>query len=257
MINFKDVNLTLGNNQVLSNLNLSLNDGEIIGIIGPPSSGKSVLAKVLTGTTKNYKGDIFHNNNKILKYSSKEMFTNFSYLIHEMPANPDASLINFLLSSRIIYKKIFKPYLESDFLAVEYYIKKFELEEFKDHKIYQLSDSILKKAQLAYTFIREAQNIILDNPTILLDIKGRMQLSRVLSRYVMDGENIIIICSNDLNFISQTVDRVLFIDQGKIIQDGSVEIITSELIKKYYHSEVIISKNIYNGRPEVHFFPES
>ena len=110
MINFKNVNLTLDNREVLSDMSLSFNDGEIIGIIGPPSSGKSILAKVLGGKTKGYKGDIFHNNKNISKYSQNDMMSNFSYLIHELPQNPDASLLNFLF---YYYRKKFKVFSKS------------------------------------------------------------------------------------------------------------------------------------------------
>ena len=63
--------------------------------------------------------------------------------------------------------------------------------------------------------------------------------------------------SHDLNFLSQTVDRIIIMENGKIVQDGTHELINAEMVKKYFGCEVMESRNIYNGRVELHLFPEN
>ena len=110
---------------------------------------------------------------------------------------------------------------------------------------------------IAHAFIGEAYAVVLDNPTNDLDIASVRMLRKALSRYVMNGNRIAICCSNDLNFISQTADRILVMDAGRVVETGPPDMLDAELIKKYFGIDVIISKNIYNGKPEIHLFPDT
>jgi len=109
---------------------------------------------------------------------------------------------------------------------------------------------------LAHTFISEAHAIALDNPTNDLDIASARRLKRAVGRYVMNGDHIVVISSNDLNFIAQAADRVIILDGGRVVGNGPVSILDQETVKRHFGTEVLISRNVYNGRPEFHLFPD-
>jgi len=72
----------------------------------------------------------------------------------------------------------------------------------------------------------------------------------------MDGKRSVITASHDINFIAEIADRILILENGQIAEDIHPDKLNSKILKKYLSTETIISKNIYNGRPLVHLFPD-
>ena len=124
-------------------------------------------------------------------------------------------------------------------------------------KIGDVPDGVLRRALLARALIRSAHAVLLDNPTGDLDIVSVRLLKKALARYVIEGSRIAVISSVDINFIADVADRVLVMDGGRIVESGPVDIIDAELIRRYFGVDVIISRNIYNGRPQIHTFPDA
>ena len=110
---------------------------------------------------------------------------------------------------------------------------------------------------LAHALIKQPYALLLDNPTNDLDIASLRLLKKALSRHVMNGDRIALVCSNDLNFISQTADRILVMDGGRLVRIGDAGMLTADMIKRYFGIDALISRNVYTGKPEVHFFPDA
>lgn len=112
-------------------------------------------------------------------------------------------------------------------------------------------------ARLAHVFCREAKHLVLDDPAAGLDIASMKLLQRAIARYTVEGDRIVVFTSNDLNFAAQTADRILVLDEGMLVESGTPQMIDADLVRKYFRTDVTVSRNIYNGKPEVHFFPEN
>jgi len=254
MIKINNLSLSLKNSELLKNLNFRFNEGEIIGLIGTAGAGKTLLLQILSGYIKKYSGEILLFDKPLNEFKKKKFNQTISCSSKKTCTNPDETVFNFLLYSRIPFKKFLNPYSEYDIQITEDYITQFELQRYRERKILSLSDDILKRVILAYSFIRSAKVLLLDNPTNDLNIHSISLLKKCLCKYVMNGDKISIIASNDINFITQTVDKFFLIDGGELVIEGNPEIIDSKLIKKYFHTEVLVSRNIYNGKPEIHLY---
>jgi len=256
MIDISNLSLTIGGAAVLDGISISVNDGETLGVIGKSGSGKTALAKSIAGLIRSNRGTVsFKRDAQDRKAggNGKDVL----YYGAAAPQNPDETLYNFLMLARVPYKKLLKPYSGYDRQIAEEFMEILGLTPFSDVNIGALPDGLFRLAMIAHAFIGEAHALILDNPTNDLDIVSVKMLRKALSRYVMNGNRIAICCSNDLNFISQTADRILIMDAGRVAETGPPDILDAELIKKYFGIEVIISKNIYNGNPEIHLFPDT
>lgn len=256
MIDISNVSLTINGAVILDGISISMNDGETVGVIGRSGSGKTAFLKSIAGLMRPYRGSVLVNSAPLRREAGGNGKI-VSYYGAGVPQNPDETLFDFLLLARVPYKKYLKPFSDYDRQITEEFMEILGLTPFGDAKIGTLPDGLFRLAMLAHVFIGEAYAVILDNPTNDLDIVSVRLLRKALSRYVMNGNRIAIICSNDLNFISQTADRVLVMDAGRVAKTGSVDILDAELIKKYFGIDVIISKNIYNGKPEIHLFPDT
>ncbi|MFC1668920.1 ATP-binding cassette domain-containing protein [Spirochaetota bacterium] len=257
MIEIKNLKFAYGKKQILKDISLTLNSGEIIGIIGKSGSGKSAFLKILSGKTKIIHGEVNLNNTPLKSFSRKKLHQTISYSQNDLPANIDDSLYNYLMLSRIPFKKFFKPFNDYDKQLVEKYMGIFKIDENRIDKINTLCHCKLQKLILAHTFIRETDVLLLDNPTENLDLEAIIILRKAIMRYIFNGDKIVIISSNNINFILQTCDRIIILDDGHIGMEGPPDMVDAKMIKKYFSTDVFISRNIYNGKPEVHLFPEN
>ncbi|MCU0821562.1 MAG: ABC transporter ATP-binding protein [Spirochaetes bacterium] len=258
MIDIRNLNFSLNKVKILNDINVTFNQGEIIGIIGKSGSGKTALLKAIAGLLKVYSGSITVENQPLKSFSRKEFSGKISHLLHvNREEIVDDTLYNSLISARKAAKKFLNPYTEVDIQVTEHYISQFQLKKYKTQKMLTLPQSIFKNAVIAHAFIKEAAILLLDNPTSDQDINSTLLLQKSLQRYVINGDKLSIIASNDLNFISQTADRIILLDNGSMAADGKSDMLTSEMIKKYFNVDVLISRNIYNGKPNVHLTMES
>ena len=255
MIDIKNLDLSIRGRNILNGISASFNDGETVGIIGKSGSGKTLLLKSIAGLTGRFPRSIAVNRAP-LPHRKSEARKQIRYCGAGIPLNPDEGLYDFLLHARVPYKKPFRSYSDYDRQIADEYINLLGLSTSRDSALGLLPDGIFRLAMLAHTFISEAHAIALDNPTNDLDIASVRRLKRAVGRYVMDGDHIVVISSNDLNFIAQAADRVIILDGGRVVGNGPVSILDQETIKRHFGTEVLISRNVYNGRPEFHLFPD-
>ncbi len=256
MIEIKNLNFTYNDRHLLKNINLALNDGEIIGITGRGGCGKSLLLKILAAVIKEYQGEVLHNGRKLISYMRSDLQKIISYMDGKTPDNPDDSVYNFSLLSRITYKSMLKPFSDYDIQVTEDYLKALDLESIGDRKLGTLSDSLMKSVRLAHSFIREGEVLVLDDPTESLSIYTTALIRKLILKYTLNGDRIVVMASHDLNFLLQTADRIIIMDEGTVYEDGPPHMVDADCVKKYFGADVLISRNIYNGKPEVHIFPE-
>ena len=256
MLKLNNLSLTIADNQILKSITVEFFEGEIVGIIGKPASGKSVLLQTIAQYYKHYIGEILFNAKPIQFIKRRD----FAQMISFQPPggfyNHYITLFDYLLSSRIPYKVFLSPFQSYDYDVVNTYIDQFELQQYKSKPLMLLSSDIQTRALLAFHFIRQAQVVLLDNPTQNLSLSSHNQLHKAIIRYCSTGKNCCIIASHDINFLAQTVDKLYIMDNGSIVDFCVPSDLTEELIKKILGVDVFITRNIYNGKPNVHLYFE-
>jgi iron complex transport system ATP-binding protein len=256
MIDISNLSLSINGSAVLKDISLTMNDGEIVGLIGKSGSGKTVLLKSIAGLIRSHEGTVSINSADD-REKTKGTRSRVSYYGSAVPQNPEESLYNFLLLARVPFKKPFRPFSDYDRQVTDEYISALDLARYGEAKISTLPDGIFRLAMLAHTLIGESHAVIFDNPTNDLDIVSVRLLRNALSRYVMNGSRVAVVSSNDLNFISQTADRIIVMDDGRVAETGSSDIMNADTIRRYFGIDVLISRNVYNGKPEIHLFPDT
>lgn len=241
----------------LKKITFNLSPGEITGLIGKSGSGKSLLLKLLSGTDTDFNGELSIKN-FLLKAQSKNEITKLASLNTAMiPQNLDETVYHYLLLARMPFKKFMKPYSELDLQIVEKYIEAFELNEFRNHSLKNIPRGALTMVNIACQFSRESSLLLLDEPSCNLAPDQIKILIRQLTRYVSDGLHNCVIASNNISFLAQVSDSLIILQEGQLADIINTEKITAPLLSHYLGTEIFVSRNIYNGRPEVHIFPEN
>ena len=208
-------NLSMGyKHKVLDDLNLELEKGQIVGLVGPNGAGKSTLLRILAGLEKTYKGSVVIDGEEI-SYKTAEIL---SY-------QPDKFALSDKLSVKEVvrtYKKFFKDFDEEKFYRI--------YEEFKlpqGAKVKEMSKGMREKMQIALSLSRKAEIFLLDEPISGVDPSARKAIIQtILNNF--EEDSLIILSTHLINQIEPLLDRVLFLSEGKISLNKTVDEIRSE-----------------------------
>lgn len=211
----------------VNDVSFSLNDGEIYGLLGPNGAGKTTTLRMLATLISPSSGGIFINGLDLKKHQ-EEIRSQIGFLTSEL------KLDNF-----------FTPDYTFDFFAKLYGLDdstrqnrkkllfdKFNINEFKDKKIGELSTGMKQKVSLAISLLHDPKIIIFDEPTNGLDILS----SKLVEDYLLDlkKENkTIIISTHIFSLVEKLCDRVGIIIEGKLIFDDYLKNINN-LEEKFF-----------------------
>lgn len=235
-------------NVVLKNISFEINKGEFCGIIGPNGSGKTTLLKVISKIIKPFSGKIYIKNYEI----SKIPLNKFSKIISYLPSTIDIKF-SYTVEEIILfgkypeYGKIKKIEKNKNF---EMICEIFEIKDFLNRKIWELSEGEKQRVFLAQTFIQDTEIILLDEPISHLDIGYQFKIMDMIKKINKEKWKTIISIFHDLNIASEYCEKLILISNGEIYSTGTPEEVLTYLnIEKVYNTNVIVYKNPYTGKP--------
>lgn len=214
--------------QVLKGINLTVNKGEIVSIIGPSGSGKSTLLRCLNHLEEANKGSILIEGNYIAKAdehgksiykSNKEVLKicgNLGMVFQNFNLFPHKSVIQNLIEAPMIVKKMSKT--DAEKIADEL-LKKVGLSEKRSAYPNQLSGGQKQRVAIARALAMEPDVMLFDEPTSALDPELIGEVLQVIKNLAQERMTMIIV-THEMNFAKEISDRVIFMDDGQIVVDG-------------------------------------
>lgn len=211
MIEFKNLYKRFGKLTVLDGLDLAIKKGGIFAILGPNGSGKTTLIKCLLGMVIPNKGDIFFNNESVLR--EWDYRNNLNYLPQIANFPPNLTVVELL--------EMVKNLRPKDSNEKEL-IELFSLESFLNKKLGNLSGGTKQKVNIVLTFMFDSELIILDEPTTGLDPIALIHLKELIKKEKEKGKTILI-TTHIMSVVEELANEIVFLLDGKIYFKGSVE----------------------------------
>lgn len=215
-------------NFALNNLTLEIKQGTVLGLLGPNGSGKTTLMKLLQGYLKPTSGNI-----EIFgKEVGPETKNRISYL-------PDVEFIPkdySILEAKELWKKFFVDFREDKFNEL---LKFMNLDE--NLKIGGLSKGMSEKFHLSLVLSRDADIYIIDEPIAGVDVVVRDKILEAILLNI-EADKTLIITTHLIDELERLFDRVIFMDEGKILLDRQVD----DLREEYKCSLSNVFKKVYN-----------
>ena len=211
MVVIENLHKKFGKNQVLSGVDLTIDEGGIFAILGPNGSGKTTLIKAVLGMVIPNKGNITVLGENIKKNSDYRHKIDYLPQIANFPSNLRVKELIKMI------KDLRKPTNEDERL-----IALFKLDPFLDKKLGQLSGGTKQKVNLVLTFMFDSPLIILDEPTSGLDPISLIRLKDLIKAEKAKGKTILI-TSHIMSFVEEVSDEIVFILEGKIYFKGSIQ----------------------------------
>lgn len=250
MLELRGVRLPMGAREPIS---FTLETGSIAALIGPSGSGKSLLLAAVARRLQ-VPGDIRIAGRPLARISGREYPLYIAHSDGNAPGGGN-TLYDYLSLARIHHKRFLYPLAEHHLQALESIIDALDLGEYRLTPLATLPSDALRRALMAYSLFRDPELLLLDDPAAGMGIRSLGMAQRALARHTIQGDRTVLFASSDIGFAAQTADRLLIMEGGGIAEDLAPEALDADIIKRYFKTEVLVSRNIYNGRPEVHFFP--
>ena len=252
IIEAREIKYRYSTDWLLNGLSLSVDQGEIAGLIGPNGSGKTTILKLVSKVLKQEDGSIWLMGRDIASMKQRE-------IARVMAVVPQGTSIAFPFTVREIVLMGRSPHLgllqmerESDLRIADNAMALTDTLEFADRGIDELSGGERQRVIIARALAQEPKVMLLDEPTSYLDINHQVEIFDLIKRLNSERDLTVVIVLHDLNMAAEYCDRLILLKDGRVYKDGSpVEVITEANIREVYEANVVVSDNAITGAPHI------
>ena len=219
MIEVKNLVKKYGNFTAVDNISFDAHPGEIVGLLGPNGAGKTTTMRILTGYMPVTSGEV-----KVAGYDviedSMEVRQRVGYMPEQVPLYPDMTVEAFVLYWARL-RQTEKPKQRTQDV-----LEQFGLLDRRKKLVRSLSKGLRQRLGLAQALVHSPSVIILDEPTIGIDPKQVVEVREVVRS--LRENHTILFSSHILSEVEQICDRVVIINNGKIVAEGTTDILSEQ-----------------------------
>lgn len=234
---FKTLNLNVGYNYktVIEDINLNVNKGEILTIIGPNGVGKSTILKSITKHLKKISGTVYLDSTDMKNISAKKLAKQMSIVFTGM-INPELmTCYEVVAMGRYPYTNSLGNLSQKDKDIVNEAVDIVNARDYIDKKFNDISDGQKQRIMLARAICQKPKIMILDEPTSFLDIRYKVDFLNVLQEMSKKEKMTIIMSLHEIDLACKISDKIACVKGNSIVRFGSVdEVIDDAFIKELY-----------------------
>jgi len=236
ILKLEKISFKFGNKTILDSLNLNLNQGQILGLLGPNGVGKSTIFNLITGLISPDYGSIYINAEKINKIPIYERTLKFKIgfvpqyggYFHDLTVNENLNAISEITLNDVSERN----------QKVNSLISKFELDPVRDIKANLLSGGQKKKLVIAIALISNPKILLLDEPFAALDVMTIKILQDIIVSLQSFSNISIILCDHQARDLLRCVDSAAIIHNGRVVaQDTPSNLINDVVARNTYFGE--------------------
>lgn len=232
MIDVKNISYHYhGGQEVLKNINFTLERGQFLAILGNNGVGKSTLLKCLNRILKAESGAFLLDGENILKMSNHEIAQHIAFVSQNV-ANTQMTVHDVVMLGRRPYMKW--GFTEEDHKIVHDAMHRLNLEPLRGRFLNQLSGGERQKVMLARALAQQPKLLLLDEPTSSLDIHNQYQVLKIVRDICHNDGLTAIVVIHDLNLALRFCDRFLLLRRGEVYAQGDYSVLSPETLKNVY-----------------------
>ena len=236
----------------LAPLSLAVERGEILGVIGPNSAGKTTLIRLLTRVVRPSAGEIFLDGRALASLSGADLARDVAVVPQELPQAFPFTVEQLVLMGRYPHDpgRFFES--DADRAVARAAMDATGVADLAALPLDELSGGERQRAVLARALAQEPRLLALDEPTAHLDLRYQAECVELLRRVNRERQMTVILVAHDLNLAAEVSDRLLLLTGGRVARLGPPEqVLDGELLREVYGCEVIVDKAPTSDRPRV------
>ncbi|EDS77675.1 amino acid ABC transporter ATP-binding protein [Clostridium massiliodielmoense] len=222
MIETKNLTKKFGRLTVFENLNVNVEKGEVLVIIGPSGSGKSTFLRCLNTLEIPNEGEIYVEGEKINfkdKNDTRNKIEKMGMVFQNFNLFPHMTVEKNIIEAPVVVKKESKEDMKK---KAHELLKKVGLEDKKEYYPSKLSGGQKQRVAIARALAMEPDLMLFDEPTSALDPELVGEVLNVMKELAKEGMTMVVV-THEMGFAREVADRVIFMDGGKIVEEGCPE----------------------------------
>jgi iron complex transport system ATP-binding protein len=251
-VNFAYPGAPAGRPLALADLALTVERGEILGVIGPNSAGKTTIIRLLTKVVSPLRGTILFDGTSLAGWSRWELARHVAVVPQDVPAALPFTVEQLVLMGR--YPHAPRRFFETpaDLAAARAAMAETGVSELGRAPVQTLSGGERQRVMLARALAQEPRLLILDEPTAHLDLRYQAECIGLLRRINRERGTTVLLVSHDLNLAAAVCDRLLLLAAGRVMRVGAPsDVLDAGGLSAVYGCDVIVTENALTGRPHV------
>jgi len=234
--------------KALENVTFNVEAGEVVSIIGPNGAGKTTLLKCIAKLLKPKHGTILIDNRNLDLFKRVELAKLIGYVPQLEETRFPLTVFEWILLGR-------KPYMgmkpsKKDLAIVENVIEELKMKRLAFRKVNELSGGEWRKTIVARALAQEPKILLLDEPTNHLDLKHQVEVLKLIRESAIKKKLCVIIATHDVNLALRFSDKIIVLNEGKIVFCGNVKLLKREVLEKAYDVKIEMLHDT-NGYPIV------
>lgn len=234
-----------GGHLIKENIQISLEAGKLITLLGANGIGKSTLLKTLTGIIPPLSGSVKLANKEISSYKPQELAQELSVVLTEKLPPSNLNIAELIALGRQPYTNWLGTLTETDFNYIEKAIALTDIHHLIDKKHDEISDGQLQKVLIARALAQDTPLIILDEPTTHLDLYHKVAVFKLLQKLAHEAQKCILFSTHDLDLAIQLSDEVIVMTETFCVQDQPCNLIEKNVFDLLFKDEHIVFNKQY------------
>ena len=243
---------------VLKSIDLKIESGQMVGVVGPNGSGKTTFLKLASGVIYPTKGSILLDQIDLKSLSRNKIAQRVAMVPQYFYMPFSFTVAEVVMMGRTPFIKLLGGEKAHDRDAVHYSMESTGVTEFENRLFNDLSGGERQRAILALAMAQEPKLLLLDEPTAHLDINHQIDLLQLVRNLNSEEGITVAAVMHDLNLASLYFDRLVILKDGAIYADGSPqEVLTVDIIQQVYGTTVHVISHPTTGTPHIITLPKS
>jgi polar amino acid transport system ATP-binding protein len=240
IIKIVDLHKKFEHMEALKGISMSVKSGEVMVIIGPSGSGKSTLLRCIKGLETYQHGDIYFKGQKLVEGSKgyRKLQQEIGMVFQHFNLFPHMTVLENVMEGPVTVKKI--PKSEAREIALEL-LNKVGLFDKRDVYPSRISGGQKQRVAIARALAMQPEVMLFDEPTSALDPELVKEVLLVMKQLVREGMTMMVV-THEMGFAKEVADRVVFMDEGKILEEGKPEEVF--LLPKHQRTKSFLNKII-------------
>ncbi|MFI9275760.1 ABC transporter ATP-binding protein [Kitasatospora sp. NPDC052896] len=234
--------------RVVTDVDLTVPDGHLVGLLGPNGSGKSTLLKTLYRVNRPAAGRALLDGTDLLALPPRQAARRVAVIAQESSVEFDFTVLEMVMIGRTPHKRAFDRDDRADLTAVEHAIERVGCAHLAGRSFNTLSGGEKQRVLIARAIAQNADHLILDEPTNHLDIRYQVEVLELVA-----GLGVTVLAAlHDLSLAALFCDSVHLLARGRIIAGGPpAQVITTDLVRLAYGADVLIVDHPETGTPHL------
>lgn len=211
---------------VADNLNIKLEKGKLVSLVGGNGIGKSTLLRTLTGIQKPLSGTVTLNGKEVHHYEPLALAKHLSLVLTEKLPSSNLTVFELIALGRQPYTNWLGKLSEEDLEKINQAIVLTHIEHLVNKKYYEISDGQFQIVLIARALAQNTPLIILDEPTTHLDLFHKVSVFKLLKKLSQETNKCILFSTHDIDLAIQLSDEMIVMTENSVVQDDPCNLIT-------------------------------